>query len=64
MGKMKEKFIDEMNGHDFGSPSDADYQDYLYPFHPSQQGCCFGGVGNLDSLHPKGIQSHAHSFRR
>ena len=30
MGKMKEKFIDEMNGHDFGSPSDADYQDYLY----------------------------------
>jgi hypothetical protein len=30
MGKMKEKFIDEMNEHDFGSPSDADYHDYLY----------------------------------
>lgn len=30
MGKMKEKFIDEMDGYDFGAPSDADYQDYLY----------------------------------
>ena len=30
MGKMKEKFIDEMDGYDFGAPSDADYQDYLH----------------------------------